>query len=136
MENTTMMPTKYETERIQLITIMAYNIFDGTVESVEFAMRDLAIFHKTYEEAMQEASESIKHLDDPVSKEIDELRLPALGFNGLHLLLEENESMIFDIANSLIKDIDIEKEFSQEIRTHVLQEMMLRSESHTEKDVA
>lgn len=109
------LPTQYEIDRIQLIALSAYNIYNGTEESINWAMRDIAMFYKNYPEAMEKATQCIMTEEKPKDKEINALMIVALCFRGLDLLITSGETMVYDLAKAMIADIDIEKEFSKEI---------------------
>lgn len=121
------LPTQYEIERIQLIALSAINLFDETKETPDWAMRDMAMFYENYPELMQKVTQCLISDNKPESKEVDALVIVALCFRGLDLLLNTNETMLYDLAKGVAKSVDIEKEFRKEIRTHVFQEILLRS---------
>lgn len=121
------LPTQYEIERIQLIALSAINIYDGTKESVEWAMSDIAMFYENYPEAMEKATQYLISDEKSDSKEIELLVPIALCFRGLDLILTSGDTMLYDLAIAVLESVDIEKEFSKEMRVHVLQEVALRS---------
>lgn len=120
-------PTKYDIERIQLIALLAYNVFDGTGKSVDYLMRDMAVFYTTFAETMEEAEKVIVTQEDSNSEVANALAIVALCFKGLDALLTHNSHELYDLAKEMLRDIDIEKDYTPAMRNHIFAEMQLRA---------
>jgi len=121
------MPCKYEVDRITLIIHSMYGLFDGTRESIGFLMHDVAMFYQVYEEAIEEARKHLAGGTEPTNEIIDGLMMVLLGFEGMDRLLSDGDDMVYNLAKSLLDQMDISKEYSDQMRQHVLTEMQLRS---------
>ena len=121
------MPSQYEIERIQLITVVMYGVFDGTRESVSYLMRDVAMFYEVYSDVMEDAEQVVICGKDSDSEAINALAMVALGFKGLDQIINSNDAKLYEVAKAVIDSIDIEKEFSEKMRKHVMNEMQLRA---------
>lgn len=120
-------PTKYDIERIQIIALIAYSVFDGTEKSVDYLMRDMAVFYTTFSETMEEAEKVIVTQEDSSSEVANALAIVALCFKGLDALLTHNSPELYDLAKEMLRDIDIEKDYTTAMRNHVFTEMQLRA---------
>jgi len=122
------LPAEYELERVQILTMLAYKVYDGSEDSVSWIMRDIALFAELYPDAMDEAQKCYT-VDNhkPSCKEVDSMALVSLGMNGLHIILTDGDNSLYSIAKSLIDDIDVNKEFSQKVRNAVFAEMKARA---------
>lgn len=121
-------PTRYDIERIQIIALLACNVFDGTEKSVDYLMRDMAVFYTTFKEMMEEAEKVIITEEDSNNEVANDLAIVALCFKGLDALITRNDPALYDLAKDLLRDIDIEKDYTTAMKNHIFTEIQLKAE--------
>ena len=114
-----MTPTKYDTARIQLLSITALQLYRDTndIDSVSFFMQEIALFLNRYSELAEEARQYFN--DKPISNDAEQLLVVLIIFNGIDNLINNNSNDLYNLALALVDDIDVSKEFTLEMRKHI-----------------
>ena len=125
-----MTPTKYDTARIQLLSITALQLYRDTndIDSVSFFMQEIALFLNRYSELAEEARQYFN--DKPISNDAEQLLVVLIIFNGIDNLINNNSNDLYNLALALVDDIDVSKEFTLEMRKHIVREIYLRNEEN------
>ena len=125
-----MTPTKYDTARIQLLSITALQLYRDTndIDSVSFFMQEIALFLNRYSELAEEARQYFN--DKPISNDAEQLLVVLIIFNGIDNLINNNSNDLYNLALALVDGIDVSKEFTLEMRKHIVREIYLRNEEN------